>query len=218
MAEVSGKSSKVRYTSVVGTSSTDNASTRSTGAGTNTGYVQINDTGKRHFDITASSTAFKVWRGASQQSATLYDINYVRGIFNWRSGDPSTGTYTIDAVTHTASYLAGGKSWSVDAEVDMLDVTTFSTSTANTQWRRFLPGLSQASASLGRLVSTATGPVFWDRLNLESAFIVELVTDNDNKYEGYAYVSADSYAAPVDDNLTEDVELQITGPLYYSTN
>ena len=218
MAALSGKTAKIRITSIGGTASTDQAATRSTGAGTATGRVQIDAVARRRWDITLSSTAFKVFRGSSQQAATLYEINYVQGIFQWLTGDPTTGTYTVDVTWLTNSYMAGGREWEVTGEADMLDVTTFSTSTADKQWRDHIAGLSGWEATIDRLhPSGSTGPVFYDHLNLESPLVGEFILTGTQRFEGYCRVEADNMAAPIGGIITEGVTLRGFGPLYYST-
>ena len=223
MAEVSGKNAKIRFTSVVGTSSTDNAATRSTGVAiglshTTKGFVQIDSTSRRHWDRSSTATPILADAG-TPVAATLYTVNPVQGKFEWAVGDPPVGTYTIDCHFLTNTFLTGGQDWSVDADVDMLETTSFSTSTGNTQWRTFIPGLSEATASIERLVtSTSTlGPVFFDRLNLPSDLVIELITDNADRFEGYAHVASDGFTANIEAITTESVDLQIDGPLYFST-
>ena len=222
MAELSGKTAKIRFTSILGTSSTDNSATRSTGVAaglshTTKGFVQMDSTARRHWD--RSSTAAPILADAGVPvSAALYTVNPVQGKFEWVTGDPPAGAYTIDCHFLTNSFLTGGQEWSVDVNVDMLETTSFSTSTGNTQWRTFTPGLSDAEASIGRLISTGdTGPVFFDRLNLPSDLIVELVTDNADRFEGYARVASDGWNANIEELTVESVDLQIDGPLYFSS-
>ena len=223
MAEISGKNAKIRFTSIVGTSSTDNAATRSTGVAiglshTTKGFVQIDSTARRHWDRSSTATPILA-DGGTPVGSSEYTVNPVQGKFEWRTGDPPVATYTIDCHFLTNTFLTGGQSWSVDANTDMLETTSFSTSTGNTQWRTFREGLSDASASIERLYSTgnSTGALFFDRLNLPSDLVIELVTDNADRFEGYAHVSADGWNASVDELIVESVDLQIDGPLYFST-
>ena len=131
---------------------------------------------------------------------------------------PPVATYTIDCHFLTNTFLTGGQEWSVDVDVDMLETTSFSTSTGNTQWRTFIPGLSEATASIERLVSTGdTGPVFFDRLNLPSDLVIDLVLDDAVRFEGYARVASDGWNADIEELTVESVDLQIDGPLYFST-
>lgn len=222
MAELSGKNAKIRFTSIVGTSSTDNLATRSTGVAiglshTTVGFVQMDSTARRHWDRSSTATPILADAG-TPVAATLYTVNPVQGKFEWVTGDPPVGVYTIDCHFLTNTFLTGGQAWSVDVDTDMLETTSFSTSTGNAQWRTFREGLSEASASIERLHSTGdTGPVFFDRLNLPSDLIIELVADDAVRFEGYARVSADGWNASVDELTVESVDLQIDGPLYFST-
>jgi hypothetical protein len=218
MAELSGKSAKIRYTSILGTSSTDNAATISTGGGTGVSSVQINATGRRHWDRSATAVPDLYLNSTLVPSTAIEKINPVQGIFNLNESRTSTGTYTIDCHFLTSTHLTGGKSWSADVDVEMLDTTTFSTSTSDVTWRTFIPGLSEADVSIDRLHSTGdTGPVFYDRLNLENDVLIELITNNANRFEGFAYVETDGWENDIEDLVAESVDLKVTGELYFST-
>lgn len=218
MATLSGKVARVKYTSSVATSSTGEAATRSTGT-TGNGYVSINSTAKRHLNRN-NSTAFKLYKDTVLQGSSLYDWNWVLGRAEYRSGDPAAGTWTMDVEYHTASYLAGAQSWTADINVDTLDVTSFSTSATDVQWRSYKPGLSQATVSLERVVSTgSTAPAFFDRLAAQTDVIVECWFDSNtkSKLEGWAIVDGDSYQSAVDGLGTESISLRIDDQLYFST-
>ena len=213
MTALSGKRAKVRTTSVTASSSTDEAATLT--SSTAGDFVQIDDTGKRHW--LRDSTGFVVALNGTPQSSTGYTINPVQGKFEFHSTGQSAGTWTVDVRYLTTTYLTGARSWNADVDVAMLDVTTFSTSTQDVQWREFLPGLSEASISLERLVSTGdTGPVFYDRINLGSDVIVEAVTNDFRRYEGYGYIEADGINTDLDGLTVESVDVQIVGELYRS--
>ncbi len=218
MAELSGKTAKIRFTSIAGTSSTDNAATISTGGGTGNSSIQITATGRRHWDRSATATPDLFLNTTLVPSTAIEKINPVQGIFNLNESRTATGTYTIDCIFLTNTFLTGGQDWSVNTETEMLETTSFATSTGNAKWRTFTPGLSEASVSIGRLVSTGdTGPVFFDRLNLESELIVELVVDDAIRLEGYAHVASDGWEASIDGLTAESVDLQIDDELYFST-
>ncbi len=220
MATLSGKAARIRYTSATATSSTDNACTRSTGS---PGYVQIDSTARRHWNRN-NSTAFKLYVEAAGSTSlvgsTLYDVNYVWGRFDWRSGNPSTGTYTADVEYLTVSYLTRGQAWTLESEVQMHEVSSFSATAVDTQWRTFRPGLSMAEVTLDRLNTTGTtGPLFFDRLNTEQDVLVELWWDSasKSKFEGFARISGDGRVSNVAELASEGVTLQIDDTLYYST-
>jgi hypothetical protein len=216
MAALSGKAARIRITSAAATSSTNNAATLSTDGVT----LTIDSTAKRHWDRTLS-TGLAVFQGAGDVTADLdaTQTNYVQGIVSFSTPHSTAATYTIDVDAFTSSFLAFGRNWSADVTVDMGDVTTFSTTTGDPQWRSVQPNLSGAAVSIERLWGSSTSPAFFDRLNTEAALVVELVTDQSltDKLEGYAYVSGDSFDVPVDGQESENVELMIDGQLYRST-
>lgn len=179
-------------------------------------YVQIDDTGKRHW--LRDSTGYAVALNGTPQPATAYVLNPVLGRFEFHSTGQTAGTWTADVRYLTNTYLTGARDWSVDINNDMLDVTTFSTSTADVKWRKFEPGLSEADMTLSRLISTGdTGPVFYDRLNLPGDVIVEAVTHDFNSFEAYGLIETDGIQTSVDDMTVESVTVQLTGPVYWST-
>lgn len=177
---------------------------------------RITDATKRHWTrdqdpiILVNSTA-----------STDFAINYVQGKLTF--GTPLT-TAEGDAVTgtvywHTASFLPYTRSWTLDQETDMLDVTCLSTTTDSKIWREFQAGLSMATVELGRIVSegsTAT-PLFFDRLNTDIDVIVELHVASTYKFEGYATVENNEYETNVEALQEEAVTLRIDGPLYYAS-
>ena len=224
MPELSGKKAKIRTTSLAGTSSTDNAATITTGGGTGNSSVQITATGRRHWDRSATATPDLFLNTTLVPSTAIETINSVQGIFNLNESRTATGTYTIDVHFLTNTYLTGGQDWTVTVDNEMLETTAFSTSTQDAQWRTFIPGLSEASVSISRLLSTGdTGPLFIDRVILEGStgvnteLIVELIAENAVRLEGYAWVASDGWEASVDGLTAESVDLQIDGELFFSS-
>ena len=219
MVVIAGKSAKIRSTSVLGTSSTDNAATITTGLAGALSSVQINATGRRHWDRSATATPDLYLNSTLVPSSDIASINPVQGIFSLDNSRTSTGVYTIDCHFLTTSYLAGGQSWELDWDTDMYDTTTFSVTTADVQWRTFVPGLSGGSVSISKLASTGgtTGPLVYDHMNLQSDVVVELVTNDANHYEAYGYYSALGVQADIDGLTVESIDITIDGDLYYST-
>lgn len=224
MGTLSGKVSRVKYTASSPVTSTGEPCTRTTGT-TGPGYVQIDSTARRHWD--RNSTGFVLYLDGTAVGSSNYQINHVLGRFEWLTGDPSTGstgvahTYTADVQYVTASYLPGANSWTVDVETALEDDTTFSTTTADLQWRTFVPTLSQASVEISRYVDdrSTVQPIFFDRLNAEQDVIVELWLEStqSGKWEGYAWVDSDAFETPVDGLESETVGLQVDDQLHFST-
>ena len=104
----------------------------------------------------------------------------------------------------------------------MLDVTSFSTTAADVQWRTFTDGLSNAAVDLGRIVDTPTTqtPMWFDRLNADQDVIVELLVNSAGstyKWEAYGRIESDGYTAGIDAIMDESVMIQVDGPFYYGT-
>ena len=219
MVVIAGKSAKIRSTSVLGTSSTDNAATITTGLAGALSSVQINATGRRHWDRSATATPDLYLNSTLVPSSDIASINPVQGIFSLDNSRTSTGVYTIDCHFLTTSYIAGGQSWELDWDTDMYDTTSFSVTTADVQWRTFVPGLSGGSVSISKLASTGgtTGPLVYDHMNLQSDVVVELVTNDANRYEAYGYYSALGVQADIDALTVESIDITIDGDLFYST-
>lgn len=211
---LSGKTARVKITAAAATSSTGEACTRSTGT-TGAGWVAVNSTAKRHFNRN-NSTAFTLYLDSTAVSSTAWKLNPVLGRFEWKTGDPSTGVYTADIEYVTASYLGETQAWTVDSNLNMLDVTAFSTSGTDTQWRTFKPGLSQATVGLSRTKTSSTEEAFFDRLAAQQDVIVELWGDN-TRWEAYAHINQDSFVDPIDGFPTETPSLTVDGQLYHST-
>lgn len=216
MAAISGKAGRVRFTSATATSSTNNAATLSSADQVT---LQVNSTAARLWDR-SNATALHVYDGSTEVSTTDYVVtNWVMGTIAFTTPRSTSNTYTIDAESLTASYLGQVRGWSLDVDVDMQDVTVLSTSTADTAWRSFTPGLSQATVNLDRLFVASSAPFAPDRLTLEQDVVLELVTDGTtgNRFMGYGRIQSDSYDDPVDGVVTETVTVQIDGTLNFTT-
>lgn len=210
---LAGRSADIKVTSSVGVASTNNAMTRSTGAGSANGYVAITASSRRHWDDDATPVLYRAQGGSTAVvSSTNYSVNYVQGRFEWVSGDPSTGTYTADVSYLTATSVAGGREWTLGIEQDMFEVSTFGSS----GWKRFMPNLAGASATVGRYW---TDVAFFDQLVLSGKFVAEFIVSSTGgeKYEAYVRVGSDQVNTAVDAIVGETINLSIDGNVYYST-
>jgi hypothetical protein len=214
MVAVAGKVCRIRVTAAAATSSTDNAATLST-----SGLVlSIDSTDRRHWNR-ASSTHIQVFEGAVNRTTDIAEINYVLGQVTLDTAHSTASSWTIDTEYLTSSYLGEGRDWSANVDIDILDRTTFSTSTADVQWRSVTPGLSGGSVEINRFWGGTTGPAFFDRLAAGQDTIVELWRDHTsrNKLEGWAFVEGDDFEVPVEELASESVTLRVDGQLYHST-
>ena len=225
MAIVTGKGAKVKFTSATYSTAAAEAFT-SISATTDRTEFRITDATKRHWARITSTGGPKPPLMLVNSTAHVGDfaVNYVQGKVTF---DPALTTAESALVTGTvyyvtASFLPWTRSFTADIQTDMLDVTSFSTTTGNVQWRSFVGGLSGATIDLGRVVASGpatTGyqPMWFDRLNTEQDVIVELHMASTYKLEGYARVVGDNWDTSVDSLQGENVTLTVDGPLYYAT-
>jgi hypothetical protein len=219
MAALSGKVGKVKITSATATTSAGQAFTSISPTTLRTDF-RVSTAARRHWTRATPPTIF-----VNSTLHTDYSVNYVQGKVTF--GTPLTTaqsaqvTGTIRWVT--ASYLPFTRTWTLDQTVDMLDVTTLSTTTGNAKWRSFTPGLSQATVTLGRVINggTTDTPAFFDRLTADQDLIVDLVAQPAGgttfHWEAYARVASDGFTTPIDALLAETATLQIDGPMFYAT-
>jgi hypothetical protein len=219
MAAVTGKSAKVKITSVAYSTDAGEAFT-SLSATTDRTEFKITDATKRHWTRAVPPVVL-----VNSTAHTDYVWNPVQGKLTF-TGTPLTTAQSaqVTATVYwvTASFLPWTRSWTMDASVDMLDVTSFSTSTGDAKWRSFTPGLSGATIDLGSIVpagpaTTGYQPTWFDRLNTDQDVIVELHMGSTYKFEAYARVESDGMSNSIDSLAEESITLTVDGPLYYAT-
>lgn len=216
MAAIQGKLARVRYTAATPTSSTDQAATLAA----DDLSVTINATGRRRWDQTAGSSAFAVALDGTPVGSSEYTILHGKGTFQFSTAH-SAGTWTIDCPWLATSYLGLCQQFGVEQNVDMLDVTGFSTGASGAQWRAFRPGLSDATVTLSKIVDStgSTGPVMIDRQALNLPFYLELILNSTDQagYVCYGYVQSDGLNVDVGDRVGENVTFRVSGPMWYTT-
>jgi predicted anti-sigma-YlaC factor YlaD len=215
MAAQSGKLARIRYCAVVTTSSTDEPATLDAAKTT----LSITAKAKRHWDR-SSTASVRIFTNTGAITSHSHVRNHAIGTITFTTPHSTAKTYTLDVEWMASSYLGRAQNWSVESSVDMLETTAFSTSTAGAGWRTFTPGLNQASAQLSRILTTGdTGPIFFDRMNADQAFVLELVLNNTagERLEGFARIDADTWTDPIDGLAGESPTFRIDGPLYWST-
>ena len=220
MAAVTGKGAKVKVTSATYSTAAAEAFT-SISPTTDRTEFRITDGTKRHWArITSTGGPLPpLMLVNSTAHVGDFDVNYVQGKVTFDPALTTADVVTGTVYWHTASFLPWTRSFTMDVQTDMLDVTAFSTTTGVVQWRSFVGGLSGATIDLGRIVDTPTTstPMWFDRLNTDQDILVELHMASTYKFEGWARVEGDSWGASVDALQTEDVTLTVDGPLYYAT-
>ncbi len=216
MAAIAGKFARIKFTAATATSSTDNAATLAVGGLSCT----IDSTSLRPWNRN-NSTALRVFRGGVVQSSTGYSVQWPLGQVTFGAAK-TTGVWTIDCESMTASALGAAQSWQLNVNTELLDVTSFSTGGvgAETAWRTFVPGVNSATVTIGKLMTTgSTAPVFIDRQAVQTDLIIDLITDSTgvDKFTGYCFVETDAHETVVEALAKENVTLRIDGPVYWST-
>lgn len=213
MGAITGKSAKVKYTAAAATTAAGEAFV-TTSPTTDYYEYRITNAAKRHWDNTVVPTVY-----VNTTAHTDMSINYVQGKVTFLTARTTAETITADLSYLTASFMPWTRSFALDISNDVYDVTAFSTSTGDVQWRSHVGGLSDWTADLGRInvTGTTSTPLFYDRLNTDTQVIVEFHMGSTYKFEGYGVVQADSHTANIDALQEESVTLQSASPLYYAT-
>jgi len=219
MAAITGKAAKVKYTAATFSTAAAEAFT-SLSATTDRTEFRITDGDKRHW--TRSQPPIVL---VDSTAHTDFVYNPVQGKLTFTDTPLTTDegdNVTATVYWLTASYLPWTRSWAMDTDTEMHDVTAFSTTVSDVQWRVFQEGLQGATIDMGRIVpegpgSTGYTPVWFDHLNTGQDVIVELHLGSTYKLEAYAQVSGDGYAVPRDGLQEESVTFTVDGPLYYAT-
>ena len=215
MGAVTGTQAKIRYTSAVAT--TANAEAFVSVSPTTDYYeYRIVNAAKRHWDRDVEP---QVYVGGSTVDPA---INYVQGKVTFTAAQTTAAVITADLSYVTASYLPWTRSFSLDVDNAVYDVTSFSTSTGDVQWRSYVGGLSDWTADLGGIVpsgpaTTGYQPLWYDLINTDTDLIVEFHMASTYKFEGYATVASDAYTADIDALQEETVTLRSASALYYAT-
>lgn len=114
-----------------------------------------------------------------------------------------------------AAVVSDISSWSLDLGLDTLDVTSF-----GDEWKKFISGLKEWSASAEGFFSIHTDTD--GQKALQDAFLagtevtLKLNVNNTNFYSGSAYITGLSVEDPVDDTVSVSFEFQGTGALTYN--
>lgn len=122
-------------------------------------------------------------------------------------------------IEYAGGHVAAFDDWNVTVDVNMLDVTTFSTGTL--QWRDFIPGLSGFTASAsGNFDVDSTGLADLRVNTLTPATGTakfEMDKDGGEALNGSVYVQSMTHSVPIDGVVEVDFSFQGTGALTYTT-
>ena len=119
----------------------------------------------------------------------------------------------------TDTKLVGFNNWNIDVDVNMLDVTTFTTGTL--QWRSFISGLSGFTGQIsGFFDSASTGQTILRTNTLTptaALFVGYFDKSGGENVRGSVLISTMNHAVDIDGTADVTFSLQGTGALTYST-
>lgn len=165
----------------------------------------ITNTSKRYW---SKSYAVTVKKNSVVQTSG-FSIEYAGGVIVFDSALQPTDVVTVSGYYVTVSQAGGFFNWSLDAELETAEATTF----ASQGWKQFEPTLKGFSGSAEAYWGNAD---FFNKLGQE--VVVVLYTDAGtakNRYEGYALITSDGIETAVDALIQETIEFTGAGALYY---
>lgn len=172
----------------------------------------ITNTTKRYWDKTAAVTV-KVddgLGGGPVVQTTGFTLEHPGGVVVFEVARAVGDTVTVSGSYVAVTQVGGVFNWSLDLEHDTAEVTTF----ASAGWKEFLATIKGF---------TGSAEAYWDSGGLFDSlgddlilvFYVDATAGSLLRYEGYGIINGLNPEAAVDDVVSEGVEIQGNGPLYY---
>jgi len=138
-----------------------------------------------------------------------FTVEHLGGVVQFLAPLPEGAEVTVSGKSIKVDQAGGFFNWSAELAADTADITTF----ASDGWKEHLPAMKGF---------TASAESYWadGRLSarLGQEIIVALYLDtgaNKKRYEGYALIAGDSIELSVDDVVSESIEFEGSGNLYY---
>jgi len=219
MGALAGRLGRVKLCASTPVKSTGEAATLAAGGLA----LSIDTRARRHWDRALTSTPVVLSASGTSTgvaiSSSNYAVDYAAGTVTFATARSTAQVYTLDVNYLTASYLGVTHGWTLDADVNMLENTAFSTTTGATRWRTFTPGLGGGTVSLNRFVQESTASPFYDLQNAESDLVLELLPSaTAGAYQCSGRVERVGFDTPVDGMPEETVDIRVDGPLSFTTN
>jgi hypothetical protein len=185
------------------TTFTDEATTSSAGY---TRYT-ITSATKRYWDKTAAVTVKK--NGGA--ITTGYTIEYPGGVVVFDVALAPGDAVTVSGKYLTVSQVGGFFNWSLDANADMAEKTTY----VSASWKEFKQTLNGFSGSAEAYWGDET---FFNNLGQEMIIVLYVdVGAAKIRFEGYVLFNSDGIEANVSEIVQESIEFEGNGKLYYRT-
>lgn len=140
---------------------------------------------------------------------TGFEIEHAGGYVAF-AADQGTATFRVSGKSLVISQIGGGFNWTLDIERETIDATTFDSG----GWREFVHGLGGFSGSFEKY--WLNGEIF-SELGNEQLILILYVNAGPSKirYEGYGILNTDSIETPVDGLVSESIDFQGDGKIFY---
>ncbi len=166
---------------------------------------QIDDPAHRYWDRNTAVTV----QVNDVPFSSGFELEHLGGVVVFTTPLELDDEVTVSGQSITVSQRGGFFNWSCELATDNADTTTFESN----GWKENLPTIKGFSAS---------AESYWGDFELFKSLgeqlIIALYVDNTSyhtRYEGYAYISSDSVETAVDDVVSESVEFEGNGRLYF---
>ena len=166
---------------------------------------RIDDENKRYWDKQSAVTVY-----VNDTPVTNgFELEYCGGVVAFNMPLTLEDEVTVSGKSVTVAQRGGFFNWSCELAVETADVTTFHSE----GWKENLPTIKGFTASAESYWGDSE---FLQRVGQE--VIIALYVDNTaskKRYEGYAVISSDSIETATEDIISETIEFEGTGRLYY---
>jgi len=203
MTALAGNAGSVLITSGANITFTSEAMTD---AGDHINY-QITNLVKQYWDdsvaptIEASTDSGSTWHAAPANT-----VQYVNGRVKFASANGSGDLIRASGKYFATATLATANEWDLSLDVNMVDTTVFSDS-----FKEQVPIMISATAKVSQFYVDNTFIAL-----MASRMILVLYVNATHHYDAYAYLKADSIKDAAAGVITEDLEFDIAGVLYYN--
>jgi hypothetical protein len=206
MAAIAGYLSDLYMASGAGVTFTTEAMTDS---GDHTIYT-AGTAAHRYWDDTSALTIEVSTDGGSTwgaPTAGTYSVQYVGGVVTFTTADP-TRSVRASGKYLAISQIGQAYDWELTPTADVLDVTTFSSN----GWKEKIVGLHDAT---GKASSYFLDGTFFGLLGQRLVIVFYPKFSTGERFEGFAFLKSDPMKMAVDAVISEELDFEIDGTLYY---
>lgn len=173
---------------------------------------QITNVANRFVDNAVAITVQTSPDGSTWTTVTDYTFRYPNGVIVFNTARAVGIQVRVSAGNaYPMAVIAQMGEWSMDAEVDMLEVTSLQTSNGR---REYIPGLMSATIDTSQFWLDG---YFFTKLTTRALVCLLLYPDygTDDYYAAYTYIDKLGLSIPADGVVQEEQSFTVTGAFYY---